>query len=156
MIMDLVIFTFGCIFAKNKIMYIDAILKLRSYVPTSIEKGMLFKSMVPNAFIEDGEDVTIVWEIDDITGDKEECFAKYGYPVHPYLEDEEGEEIANYESLGWIDVGRTDPLIPITTEDMYLILSMEGQCQVDCDKTVYQNGEGLVPVYYDGKVVIRY
>lgn len=80
-------------------MFIPAFLKLKSYKPLRLEKGMIF--LIP------GEYITLI-ELVKIPTDADKWIEQCGYPVEPYIvlptdpSLQEEEILAKPEQIGWM------------------------------------------------------
>lgn len=130
-------------------MFIDCKLVLKNYMPDDeLIVGMLFSRIVDDSYQ--------VYELDKIPNDQKAYIVEHGFPVHlniiwegnPNLD--EMEEVALHDQIGWFDEGdEHEELTDITIGQINKILTDDGDIEVEFDD------EGIEPVLYNNKVVIR-
>ena len=80
----------------------------------------------------------------------------FGYPVQPYILDDDGRQIAQPDEIGYFDNPRKeDEYQMFTTKEMNIIMDeFDGLCELLVDEQEYDN-DFIQPVYVDDLVVIR-
>jgi len=130
-------------------MFIDCKLVLKNYMPDDeLIVGMLFSRIV--------NDAHQVYELNKVSNDQRGYIVDNGFPVHlniiwegnPNLD--EMEEVALHDQIGWFDEGdEHEELSDITIGQINKILADDGDIEVEFDD------EGIEPLLYNNKVVIR-
>jgi hypothetical protein len=140
-------------------MWVAVKLVFRHYQPEELEAGMLFMNILYPGN-EDREQVEI-WELSEqglykeIT--PELMFMENGFPVKPYLVDEENRLVATPDELGWFDPGyRAQELIEFGVTEMNFILAeFDGLLEVFVNDDALEQGE-LDPVFEGDWVIMRF
>ena len=126
-------------------MYQLAKLVLKSYMPRSLEKGMLFYTNV-------GQQLKVIM-LEDVPRDHHEYMRTHGAPVELYIISHTNPNTPEYyiiaqpHQIGWIDEGdHTDELRDITITDVNTIMeNYDGFIKVDVDERYIDDDE----VQYD-------
>ena len=128
--------------------YYECELVLKSYMPKTLEKGMLF--------VEASEEGIQLFELDSIPRDEEAFIIDNGAPMELYIIDDDDVFVEPHE-IGWIDDGdHTDELRPISLEDInYIINECNGWLELEIVGEFFDEEEMVVPNMYEQKVVIR-
>lgn len=144
-------------------MLLKAKLIFQSYKPTKLEKGMWFMGF--------RKDDKVIYEMNYIPWVEDDYIQLNGYPVQPYIIFEgnpnlpnETQILASPDEIGWWDEGEhSDELYDITLKEINNILSEDdGWVFIECDvrsiddEECQTDCEELVPVLYEGKVVLSY
>lgn len=139
--------------------WIEIKLVLRHYVPEKIEPGMLFlNTLYPN---NDEKELTEVWAITedhlDEHIDDEFIIYENGYPVEPYLIQEECNLIVTPDEIGWFDAGeRADSLIEFGIPEINFILrEFDGWLEVAIDEDSLDD-DIIQPVLDDDWVILKF
>lgn len=144
-------------------MLLKARLIFQSYVPDKLDKGMWFMAT--------GKEGKVIFEMNYVPWDEEDYIQLNGYPVQPYVVfqgnpnlPDETQILAHPYEIGWWDAGEhSDELYDITLKEINNIISEDdGWLFIECDEIGFDDDEcqdcddELVPVMYDGKVVLSY
>lgn len=123
-------------------------LVLKSYMPKSLEKGMLF--------VEASEEGIKLFELESIPRDEEAFIIENGAPMELYIIDEDDVLVEPHE-IGWMDDGDdVDELRPISLEDInYILNEYDGWIELEIIEEFFDEEEMVIPNMYDQKVVIR-
>lgn len=123
-------------------------LVMKSYMPKSLEIGMLF--------VDVSEEGTILFELDSIPTDEEKFIIENGAPMELYIVDQDDVFVEPHE-IGWIDEGdHTDELRPISLEDVnYILNECNGWLELEIVGEFWDEEEQVIPNMYEQKVVIR-
>lgn len=133
-------------------MYHIGKLVFKSYMPKHLNKGMLFLTNI-------GKEIEVI-ELSTVPRDEKAFIEFNGYPVEPYIIREgnpnlnETTILATPEEIGWWDEGEhSDEYRDISTVEMnFLIEFQDGLVEILISD---DNDDEIVPVKYEGKVVIR-
>ena len=123
-------------------------LVLKSYMPKSLEKGMLF--------VEASEEGIKLFELESIPRDEETFIIENGAPMELYIIDGDDIVVEPHE-IGWMDEGDdVDELRPISLEDInYILNEYDGWIELEIIEEHFDEEEMVIPNMYDQKVVIR-
>jgi len=123
-------------------------LVLKSYMPKSLEKGMLF--------VEASEEGIKLFELKSIPRDEEAFIIENGAPMELYIIDGDDVVVEPHE-IGWMDEGDdVDELRPISLEDInYILNEYDGWIELEIIEEYFDEEEMVIPNMYDQKVVIR-
>jgi len=123
-------------------------LVLKSYMPKSLEKGMLF--------VEASEEGIKLFELESIPRDEETFIIENGAPMELYIIDGDDIVVEPHE-IGWMDDGDdVDELRPISLEDInYILNEYGGWIELEIIEDYFDEEEMVIPNMYDQKVVIR-
>jgi len=127
----------------------EAELALRSYMPKTLELGMLFANVT--------EEGTTLWELDKIPQDEEAFMVENGAPMEVYIIDNDDSVIAEPHEIGWFDEGDdTDELRDITLDDInYILNEFDGWVEIEIIEDFFDEDEQVIPNMYEQKVVVR-
>jgi hypothetical protein len=127
----------------------EAELALRSYMPKTLELGMLFANVT--------EEGTTLWELDKIPQDIESFMVEHGAPMEVYIIDNDDSVIAEPHEIGWFDEGDdTDELRDITLDDInYILNEFDGWIEIEIIEDFFDEDEQVIPNMYEQKVVVR-
>tara|TARA_R100000742_G_C4279652_1_gene105027 strand:+ start:11602 stop:12072 length:471 start_codon:yes stop_codon:yes gene_type:complete len=80
----------------------------------------------------------------------------FGYPVHPYILDDDGRQIAGPTEIGYFDHPRhEDEYQKFTYKEMNIIMKdFDGLCEILVDEEELNNNF-IQPIYVDDLVVLR-
>ena len=122
-------------------------LVLKSYMPKSLEIGMLF--------VEASEQGIKLFELDVIPRDEEAFIIENGAPMELYIIDGDDVVVEPHE-IGWMDDGDdVDELRHIMLEDINYILSeYDGWIGLEIIEEYFDEEEMVIPNMYEQKVVI--
>lgn len=139
-------------------MFIIAKLIFQHYIPSSLEKGMLF-------FHDDG---CSLYEFSTAFEPDEEYIQKHGYPVKPYIVHMGNPNIpkdtyilASPDQIGWWDEGDdSDELSDVTLSQLNSVLKEDdGWLLIECEDFELDDEESmypvLKPVIFMDKITIR-
>jgi len=143
-------------------MFVQAKLIMQSYLPKTLEKGMIFLGM------QHGE--MVAYELSHIPLNTEDYIGINGAPVEPYIYilgnpnvPDETFCIATPDMIGWFDEGEhSDDLSDITIKEINNILENSGYCEIEVEEQHLDDDEAqedyiqIVPVLLQDKVTIRY
>jgi hypothetical protein len=140
-------------------MWIAVELVFRHYQPQELEAGMLFMNTLYPGH-EDKEQIE-VWELkeenlyDQLT--PEIVFMENGYPVMPYLIDDEDRAIVTPDEIGWFDPGSvSETLIKFGINEMNFIMQeFDGILEMFVDEDGLEEGE-IIPIFEDDLVILRF
>jgi len=140
-------------------MWIAVELVFRHYQPQKLEAGMLFMNTLYPGH-EDKEQIE-VWELkeenlyDQLT--PEIVFMENGYPVKPYLIDDEDRAIVTPDEIGWFDPGSvSETLIKFGINEMNFIMQeFDGILEMFVDEDALEKGE-IIPIFEDDLVILRF
>lgn len=140
-------------------MWIAVELVFRHYQPQELEAGMLFMNTLYPGH-EDKEQIE-VWELkeedlnDQLT--PEIVFMENGYPVIPYLIDDEDKAIVTSDEIGWFDPGFvSETLIKFGINEMNFIMrEFDGILEMFVDEDGLEEGE-IIPIFEDDLVILRF
>jgi len=135
-------------------MWIALELVYNQYGPDEIEPGTLFMNLL---YVGTDREVVEVFEIDEQTADLANKrlinIDEYGYPVQPFLVDEEGAVIITPEEIGWFDHPREELLQEFTTKEMNIVMrDFDGLLEIFVDED--QLEKGIIEPIYDQELVI--
>ena len=123
-------------------------LVLKSYMPKSLEKGMLF--------VEASEEGIKLFELDKIPRDEETFIIENGAPMELCIIDGDDVIVEPHE-IGWIDEGEdSEELYPISLEEInYILNECDGWLELEIIEDFFDEDEQIVPNFVDEKVIIR-
>ena len=139
---------------------VNAKLIFKSYMPKSLDKGMLFLTNV-------GKQLQVI-KLESVPRDQELFLQENGYPVEMYIIDEGNPNIANDtkilatpEQIGWFDYDdESDEYRDIEIKDINVIFEdFGGNCQILMESLEeidddYEGYYSLIPYIYEDKVVV--
>ena len=80
---------------------------------------------------------------------------EYGYPVRPFLLDEEGTVVITPDEIGWFDHPNEPQLQEFTTKEMNIVMrDFDGLLEVFVDEDEYEKGK-VEPIYEQELVILR-
>ena len=128
--------------------YYECELVLKSYMPKSLEKGMLF--------VEASEEGIQLFELDSIPRDEKQFIIDNGAPMEMYIIDGDDVVVEPHE-IGWIDEGEdSEELYPISLEEInYILNECDGWLELEIIEDFFDEDEQIIPNFVDEKVVIR-
>lgn len=125
-------------------------LVLKSYLPFTLEEGMLFVNRISVGVI---DPYVELWMLEEIPEDKDEFIAKNGAPVDIFIIDDNEEILATEEDFGWWDEGQhTDELREISLDDINYILQ---ECDGYIDIEISDETEDPGVILFEDKVILR-
>ena len=125
--------------------YYECELVLKSYMPKSLEIGMLF--------IEASEEGIQLFELDSIPRNEESFIIDNGSPVELFIVDGDDVIVEPHE-IGWID--DSEELYSISLEEInYILNECNGWLELEIIEDFFDEDEQIVPNFVDEKVVIR-
>lgn len=135
-------------------MYYPAELIFKSYLPKSLELGMLFVNKISVGLLEPEIEL---WNLDSIPDDIDEFLAKNGAPVELLIVCDVEGVLAEHLQIGWFDEGEeSDELYDISLEEINIIINdYEGNLMVEIKEYFYDK-DIIVPLLIDNKVIISY
>ncbi len=133
----------------------DAVLMLKSYIPTELQVGMYFKTEKSNLLYGNQTPTVQIFELEELPEDTDKFYAEFGYPVEPVIgmqldsnPDVELAIVATSDQIGWIMYN--DDLYMMEVEDVNHIL-MESNGHIG----LYMDDEdGDTPYLEDGELVV--
>jgi hypothetical protein len=138
-------------------MWIAVQLAYHHHSPETIKEGMLFMNHIkPNT----EKEIIEVWEIDKKIIELLEyndIIKLYGYPVLPYLIDEDQNVVTIPDEIGWWDAGDvTDELINITIQELNFIMrEFDGLLELLVDEDELEQGY-IEPILENELVIMRF
>lgn len=144
-------------------MLLKARLIFQSYKPNKLEKGMWFMGF--------RKDDKIIYEMTYVPWSEDDYLQLNGYPVQPYIVFQgnpnlpnDTQILATPDEIGWWDEGEhSDELYDITLKEINNIISEDdGWLFIECEEVSFDDDEcqgdceELVPITYNGKVVLSY
>jgi hypothetical protein len=128
--------------------YYECELVLKSYMPKTLEKGMLF--------IEASEEGIQLFELDSIPRNEEKFIIDNGSPVELFIVDGDDVIVEPHE-IGFIDEGGdSGNLYPISIEEInYILNECDGWLELEIIEDFFDEDEQIVPNFVDEKVIIR-
>ena len=94
---------------------------LKSYLPFTLEEGMLFVNRISVGIM---EPYVELWALEEVPEDADAFMAASGAPVELFIIDDDEELLATEEELGWWDEGQhTDELREISLDDINYLFS---------------------------------
>ena len=135
-------------------MHYVAKLVFKSYMPKQLNEGMLFLTNI-------GKEMKLI-ELSVVPRDENAFIQNNGYPVEPYIIREGNPNLndmtilATPEEIGWWDEGEhSDEYRDITAVEMdFLFQFQDSFVEILISDDDFENDK-IVPVKYEGKVVIR-
>ena len=137
-------------------MWIALELVFHSYGPDEIEPGSLFMNLL---YVGTDKEVVEVFAIDKSTTELANKrlinIDEYGYPVRPFLLDEEGTVVITPDEIGWFDHPNEPQLQEFTTKEMNIVMrDFDGLLEVFVDEDEYEKGK-VEPIYEQELVILR-
>jgi hypothetical protein len=128
--------------------YYECELVLKSYMPKTLEKGMLF--------VEASEEGIQLFELDSIPRDEEKFIVDNGAPMELFIVDGD-DVIVKHKEIGFIDEGEdSENLYPISIEEInYILNECDGWLELEIIEDFFDEDEQIVPNFVEEKVVIR-
>ena len=123
---------------------------LKSYLPFTLEEGMLFVNRISVGIM---EPYIELWALEEIPEDADAFMAASGAPVELFIIDDDEELLATEEELGWWDEGQhTDELREISLDDInYLLRECDGYIDIELS----ENDEEPGPILFEDKVILK-
>jgi hypothetical protein len=133
-------------------------LVFKHYEPDELEIGMLFiNTLYPG---NPSKEKLEVWELkeEDEELTPELMFIKNGFPVKPYLIDEDDNIIATPDEIGWFDAGsKYLSFIPFGIKEMNFIFEeFDGLLEILIDEYSLEEEEKIEAITEDNKVILRF
>lgn len=138
-------------------MWIAVQLAYHHYSPNEIKNDTLFMNRMNYST---DKEIIELWTLDDdmlSLLEYDDIIENYGYPVLPYLIDENNKVIAEPYQLGWWDAGDiADELIPFGIKEMNFIMQeFDGLLEVFVDEELLEKNE-IEPIFEEGLVIMRF
>jgi len=138
-------------------MWIAVQLAYHHYSPDDIKNDTLFMNRINYST---DKEIIELWTLDDdmlSLLEYDNIIENYGYPVLPYLIDENNKIIAEPDQLGWWDAGDiTDELIPFGIKEMNFIMQeFDGLLEIFVDEELLEKNE-IEPIFEEGLVIMRF
>lgn len=135
-------------------MYYPAELIFKSYLPKTLELGMLFINKLSVGLLEPEIEL---WSLDNIPDNIDEFLAKNGAPVELLIVCDVEGVLAEHSKIGWFDEGEdSDELHDISLEEINIIINQyEGNLLIDIIESLYEVGV-VTPDLCEDKVIISY
>lgn len=111
-------------------MWYPAEISLSSYLPDTLQEGMLFINRISVGVV---EPYIELFELEEIPEDQDEFMAKHGAPVEVLIiTPDDGNVRATQEYIGWWDDG--DEYREVTLDDInYLLREFDGYVDIEFD-----------------------
>jgi hypothetical protein len=123
---------------------------LKSYLPFTLEEGMLFVNRISVGIM---EPYVELWALEEVPEDADAFMATNGAPVELFIIDEDEELLATEEQLGWWDEGQhTDELREISLDDINFILR---ECDGYIDMEISDETEDPGVILFEDRVILR-
>ena len=123
---------------------------LKSYLPFTLEEGMLFVNRISVGIM---EPYVELWALEEVPEDADAFMAANGAPVELFIIDEDEELLATEEQLGWWDEGQhTDELREISLDDINFILR---ECDGYIDIEISDETEDPGVILFEDRVILR-
>lgn len=128
--------------------YYECELVLKSYMPKTLEIGMLFINVTENE--------KTLFELESIPRDEEKFIIDNGAPMELFIVDGD-DVIVEHTEIGFIDDGEdSENLYPISIEEInYIINECDGWLELEIIEDFFDEDEQIVPNFVNEKVVIR-
>ena len=135
-------------------MYYLAELIFKSYLPKTLELGMLFVNKLSVGLLEPEIEL---WSLDNIPDNSDEFLAKNGAPVELLIICEIEGVLAEHSQIGWFDIGEdSDELHDITLKEVNIIINQyEGNLKINITDHLYDL-DIVIPELIEGKVILSY
>jgi hypothetical protein len=152
-------------------MFILAKLVFEHYIPSKLDKGMLFKQRIKDVIYGRIYEYDRIFEMNSISILSPEDFDAFihinGYPVKPRImsitanPDEPAVTLATAEQIGWWDEDpQSDEMRDIELKDINMVLAdYDGELEIEIDDsyiTSLEDDEIIVPILYMDKVTLSY
>ena len=125
-------------------------LVLKSYLPFTLEEGMLFVNRISVGIM---EPYIEIYMLEEVPEDKDAFMAANGAPIDIFIIDDNEEILAVEEDFAWWDEGQhTDELREISLDDINYILR---ECDGYIDIEMSENEEEPGPIFFEDKVILR-
>lgn len=124
-------------------------LVFKSYMPKSLEKGMLF--------IRTTSEGNEIWELEKVPRQPiDEFIVENGAPVEPYIIYDEMDLMVEPEHIAWLDEGDdVDELRDLTVDDMnYILNEYNGEIDVQIDEELFDDDWEVAPILVENKVIV--
>jgi hypothetical protein len=123
---------------------------LKSYLPFTLEEGMLFVNRISVGIM---EPYVELWALEEVPEDADAFMATNGAPVELFIIDDDEELLATEEQLGWWDEGQhTDELREISLDDINFILR---ECDGYIDIEISDETEDPGVILFEDRVILR-
>ena len=147
-------------------MFILAKLVFESYIPDTLDKGMLFKQRIKDVLLGKRYEYDRIFVLNHIPNDRESYIIANGYPVRPTIvsitsnPDNTADVLATAEQIGWWDAEPWNDeadLRDIEVKDFNYILEEEdGYIEIEVNSLIDENDHDIiVPVLYINKCTLR-
>ena len=125
-------------------------LVLKSYLPFTLEEGMLFVNRISVGVM---EPYVEIYMLEEVPEDKDAFMAANGAPIDIFIIDEDEEILAVEEDFAWWDEGQhTDELRDISLDDINYILR---ECDGYIDIEISDETEHPGVILFEDKVILR-
>lgn len=114
-------------------MWFAAEIALKSYLPDTLQEGMLFTNRISVGVV---EPYIELFELEEVPEDQDEFMAKHGAPVEILIiTPDDGNVRATQEYIGWWDDGDdVDEYREVTLDDInYLLREFDGYVDIEFD-----------------------
>ena len=134
-------------------MYINGELVVKSYMPLKLEEGMLF---VKGHHVNTPKEFMEIWALKRVPLDFEEFLKENGAPIELSIIDEEDEEIASHEEIGWLSYPFEEEILhDLTLKDINIIFNdFGGFLELEIEEDPEDDSYNIV--VYENKVIIRF
>tara|TARA_R100000541_G_C1885264_1_gene82860 strand:+ start:658 stop:1104 length:447 start_codon:yes stop_codon:yes gene_type:complete len=137
-------------------MWIAVELVFHQYGPDEIKPGTLFMNLL---YVGTDKEVVEVFEIDKQTADLANKrlinIDEFGYPVQPFLLDDDGKVVSTPDEIGWFDHPREEILQEFTTKEMNIVMrDFDGLLEIFIDEDEYEDNF-IQPIYEQELVILR-
>lgn len=126
-----------------------------SYLPKKLELGMLFVKILYSGSIKEN---IVLWTLDKLPEDKNTFLSEHGAPIHLYIIDEDGENLAEPEEIAWFDLGESfTVLTEISLKEINLIINdYDGIVEIEIDDDAFIENNLYDPIFIHNKVTLRF
>jgi hypothetical protein len=134
-------------------MYINGELVVKSYMPLKLEEGMLF---VKGHHVNTHKEFMEIWALERVPLDFEEFLKENGAPIELSIIDEEDEELASHEEIGWLSYPFEEEILhDLTLKDINIIFNdFGGFLELEIEEDPEDESYNIV--VYEDKVIIRF
>lgn len=131
-------------------MYIKAELVVKSYMPKTLEIGMLF---IKGHHVNTDKEFMELWALEKVPLNQEEFMLENGAPVELAIIDEDAEILATHEEIGWITYD-LEEFQELSLEDINSIFNdYGGFLHVLLDEDLDEEDSYIISTYQDQVIV---
>jgi hypothetical protein len=122
-------------------------------MPLKLEEGMLF---VKGHHVNTHKEFMEIWALERVPLDFEEFLKENGAPIELSIIDEEDEELASHEEIGWLSYPFEEEILhDLTLKDINIIFNdFGGFLELEIEEDPEDESYNIV--VYEDKVIIRF